>query len=74
MLYFLMCMYFDRVMNKYVETKPKAVEEKLQCGADNAKDWSRQNNMLNNYDKTNYMILGITNNINRMYLKSLILE
>ena len=27
------------------------VEEKLQCGADNTKDWSRQNNMHINYNK-----------------------
>ena len=37
------------------------VEEKLQCGADNPNDWSRQNNMHINYDKTNYMILARTN-------------
>ena len=42
------------------DNKPDKVEEKLQCGADNAKDWSRQNNMHINYDKTNYMILGRT--------------
>ena len=27
------------------DNKPDKVEEKLQCGADNAKAWSRQNNM-----------------------------
>ena len=37
------------------------VEKKLQCGADNAKDWSRQNKMHIHYDKTNYMILGALN-------------
>ena len=46
------------------DNKPNTVEEKLQCGADNAKNWSRQNNMLTNYDKTNQMILGITNKQN----------
>ena len=37
------------------------VEKKLQCGADNAKGWSRQNKMHIHYDKTNYMILGALN-------------
>ena len=46
------------------DNKPDKVEEKLQCGGDNAKDWSRQNNMHINYDKTNYMILGRTNKQN----------
>ena len=46
------------------DNKPDKVEEKLKCGADNAKDWSRQNNMQINYDKTNYMILGRTNKLN----------
>ena len=47
------------------DNKPDKVEEKLQCGADhNAKDWSRQNNLHINYDKTNYMILGRTNKQN----------
>ena len=46
------------------DNKPDKVEEKLQCGANNAKDWSRQNNMHINYDKTNYMILGRTNKQN----------
>ena len=46
------------------DNKPNKVEEKFQCGADNAKDWSQQNNMHINYDKTNYMILGRTNKQN----------
>ena len=41
-----------------------SIEEKLQCGADNAKGWSRQNNMHINYDKTNYMILCRSNKQN----------
>ena len=48
----------------HTDDKPDTEEEKLQCGADNAKDWIRQNNMLINYDKTNYMILGLTNKQN----------
>ena len=47
-----------------LDNKPYKVEKKSQCGADNAKDWSRQNNMHINYDKTNYMILGRTNKQN----------
>ena len=43
------------------DNKRDKVEEKLQCDADNAKEWSRQNNMHMNHDKTNYMILGRTN-------------
>ena len=44
------------------DNKPDKVKEKLQRGADIAKDCqSRQNNMHINYDKTNYMILGRTN-------------
>ena len=39
------------------------VEKKLQCGADNAKGWSRQNKMHIHYDKTNYMILGALNKL-----------
>ena len=46
------------------DNKPNKVEEKLQCGTDNVMDWSRQNNMHINYDKTNYMILGRTNKQN----------
>ena len=47
------------------ENKPNKVEENSQGGADhNAKDWSRQNNMYINYDKTNYMTLGRTNKQN----------
>ena len=46
------------------DNKPNKVEEKLQCGADNAKDWSQQNNMHINYDKTNNMIFGRTNKQN----------
>ena len=46
------------------DNKPGKVEEKLQCGANNAKDWSRQNNMHIKYDKTNYMNLGRTNKQN----------
>ena len=46
------------------DNKPNKVEEKIQCGADNATDWSRQNNMHINYDKTNYMILGRTSKQN----------
>ena len=47
------------------DNKPDKVKEKLQCGADhNAKDWSGQNNLHINYDKTNYMILGRTNKQN----------
>ena len=54
----------DATLNTH-ENKPNKVEEKLQGGADhNAKDWSRQNNMHINYDKTNYMILGRTNKQN----------
>ena len=34
--------------------------EELQCGEDNARDRSGQNNMHINYDKTNYMIIGRT--------------
>ena len=44
--------------------EPDKVEEKLQCGADNAKDWNRQNNMHTNYDKTNDMLLGRANKQN----------
>ena len=43
----------DKILDK--------VEEKLQCGADNAKGWSHQNKMHIHYDKTNYMILGALN-------------
>ena len=46
------------------DNKTNKVEEKLQCGTDNAKDWSRQNNMHINYDKTNFMILCRTNRQN----------
>ena len=46
------------------DNKPDKVEEKLQCDADNAKDWSRQINKHINYDKTNNMILGRKNNQN----------
>ena len=44
--------------------KPDKVEKKLQCGTDSAKDWSQQNNMHINNDKTNYMILGRVNKEN----------
>ena len=43
------------------DNKRDKVEEKLQCDADNAKEWSRQNNRHMNHDKTNYMILDRTN-------------
>ena len=46
------------------DNKSNKVEEKLQCGADNAKDFSQQNNMHINYDQTNYKILGRTNKQN----------
>ena len=41
-----------------------SIKEKLQCGAEDAKDWSRQNDMHITYDKTIYMILGTTNKQN----------
>ena len=46
------------------DNTPDKVEEKLQCDAENAKDWSRQNDMHIYYDKTNYMILSRTNKQN----------
>ena len=54
------------------DNKPDKVEEKLQSGADNAKDWIRQNNMHINNDESNYMIYA--EQIIRTCIKSLILE
>ena len=53
----------DATFNTH-DSKTDKVEEKLRCGADNAKNWSPQNNMHINYNKTNYMILGRTNKQN----------
>ena len=41
-----------------------SIKEKLQCGAEDAMDRSRQNIMHINYDKTNHMLLGRTNKQN----------
>ena len=55
--------------DKVLET----VENKLQYGADNAKDSSRTNKMHIHYNKTSYMILSTSNkfsNPNRVQYKN----
>ena len=51
--------------DKVLET----VENKLQYGADNAKDWSRKNKMNIHYNKTSYMILGATDKFSEFNIK-----
>ena len=46
----------------------ETVENKLQYGADNAKDWSRKNKMHIHYNKTSYMILGATDKFSEFHI------
>lgn len=50
------------------------VEVKLQCDANNAKDWSQNNNMHVHYDKTNYMIIGTMHRLNASRQLNIIID
>lgn len=48
--------------DKILET----LEMKLQCDANNTMDWSLNNNMHVNYDKTSYMLIGTMHRLNAL--------